>query len=327
MPLSTTLLARLLKTEDVLLSEAADPLFRCMMHFLSSLGNFSQALLVPGGTDAGCAEQEAKLQALRKRSQEWSSQRLHASVRGTRADQRHPLHSTSSGCLSVLQDWLYDSGMSHRDVQEAVAEEARTALGEALHTPLHPTALLHLPVLADMLSRASHWSGSDHPRMGIAAQAMLWLWARCSLGPSGGARAAAAAPQPCLTPVCVSKKVDGLVDGDGLVDAHQLDALMLSTSDEYLAWRVEELMHAIANDKSMLQEDICYSEMLQEHKTSCQQSMFQDKMGSGEWDDSIFRRLACFAQVPPSPPSLHPSIPPCLDPAYLEYEAASQVGA
>ena len=174
-PQATKLLARLLKAESVLLSEAAEPLFRCMVHLLPSLGGSSRVLA--SGAEVPSAEQEMMLQAMRTRSEQWSSERLHAAVRGTRADQRHPLHSAASGCLPLLQEWLYDSGMSHSDVQDAVAEEAATALHETLHTPLQPAALPHLPGLADTLSCASHWSSSA--RMTTSAQDILCLWTKC----------------------------------------------------------------------------------------------------------------------------------------------------
>ena len=144
-PLATKLLARLLKSESVLLSTAAEPLFRCMMHLLPSLARGTSASKSGEQTGAVSAEQEAMMQALRKRSEEWASERLHAAVRGTRPDQHHPLNSASCGCLPLLQEWLYDSGVSHRDAQVATAAEAAAALRETLQAKAPLLPVLHLP--------------------------------------------------------------------------------------------------------------------------------------------------------------------------------------
>ena len=240
MPLATKLLARLLKSESVLLSEAAEPLFRCMVHLLPSLAGGADA----GKPGAASAEQEAMMRALRKRSEEWASERLHAAVRGTRADMHHPLHSASCGCLPQLQEWLYDSGVSHGDVQAAMAEEAASALRETLFAkaPLQPVQ--HLPPLADRLSLASHWSASR--RMAATAEDMLHLWATRSSGATDTAHAGTSAlqgAQPSHVPAGVSARTE---------------ALMFAVSDEFLASRVSEAIECIADeDKTWhTQEDV-----------------------------------------------------------------------
>ena len=116
-PNATKLLARLLKVESVLLSEAAEPLFGCMIRLLPSFCDQSRR----ENASQACSQEDAMLSALQARSEEWTSERLHAVVRGTRTDPRHPLHSTASGCLDLLQEWLYDSGVSHSDMQEALS--------------------------------------------------------------------------------------------------------------------------------------------------------------------------------------------------------------
>lgn len=170
------------------------------------------------------------LRALHRRSEEWASERLHAVVRGMRTDQRHPLHSASSGCLDLLQEWLYDSGVSHNDVQDAVAEEAFDALRETLRTPLQPAALECLPALADMLSRASHHSQSS--RMTAAAQDMLAVWATCSAASSTRAGMLVRASQPSQLPRNVRADIE---------------ALVFASSDVYLEQRVADAVEQVAD--------------------------------------------------------------------------------
>jgi len=209
----------------VLLSEAAEPLFGCMVRLLPSfVGELRGAK-----ESQDNSKEDAMLAALHRRSEEWSSERLHAVVRGTRTDQRHPLHSAASGCLDLLQEWLYDSGVSHSDIQDAVAEEASLALRQALRTQLQPAALECLPALADMLSRASHHSRSE--RMTAAAEEMLAVWATCSAGP----RAGLDMPAPFLQPVEVPRDVSA-----------DVEALMFASSDSYLEQRVSEAVELIA---------------------------------------------------------------------------------
>lgn len=171
------------------------------------------------------------LSALQRRSEEWTSERLHAVVRGTRTDPRHPLHSTASGCLDLLQEWLYDSGVSHSDMQEAIAEEACIALQEALHTQLQPAALECLPALADTLARASHHSSSE--RMANAAQDMLSVWATCSPGPRHRHDKSMHTSQPLEVPTNVRADVE---------------ALLFASSDLYLEHRVSEAVEIIAGE-------------------------------------------------------------------------------
>ena len=174
------------------------------------------------------------MRALRKRSEEWASERLHAAVRGMRADLHHPLHSASCGCLPQLQEWLYDSGVSHSDVQEAMAEEAASSLRETLlaKVPLQPVQ--HLPPLADRLSLASHWSASR--RMAATAEEMLNLWATRSSGATDAAHAGTTASQgaqPSYVPAGVSRRTE---------------ALMFAASDEFLTGRVSEAIESIADE-------------------------------------------------------------------------------
>ena len=229
-PHATKLLARLLKVESVLLSKAAEPLFQCMVRLLPSCCGRLQ----PEREGKGCSEEEAMLRALQRRSEEWASERLHAVVRGTRTDQRHPLHSASSGCLDLLQEWLYDSGMSHNDVQDAVAEEALGALRETLRTPLQPAALECLPALADMLSQASRHSQSS--RMTAAAEDMLAVWANCSAARSTGAGMLVRASQPSELPRDVRADIE---------------ALMFASSDAYLERRVAEAVEQVTDEQTL----------------------------------------------------------------------------
>jgi hypothetical protein len=230
-PQATKLLARLLKVEVVLLSEAADPLFRCMMHLLPSFAGAGDApeSAVFGDLVGRSAGDEARARALLQRSEQWCCERLHAAVRGTRTDPCHPLNAASSGCLPQLQEWLYDCGVSHSDIQEVIAEEAAAALHEALHTPLKPAALEHLPVLSDLLSQAS--TSAEAPRMTMVAEEMLRTWSTFRASDRTGS--AVSPLQPLLVPVGAH------------ADVH---AATLASSDAFVAQSVAHAAEAIADE-------------------------------------------------------------------------------
>ena len=125
LPDMTKLLSALLRTEAIILSCAAEPLFRCLMLLIPELFNpgphvskdlASQASLIPK-------------EIVRRRSMQWCCERLQAVCRGSTTYQSH--HSEPDAAV----DFLYDCGFSHEQMHAAVSIEASRLLKEVLDDP------------------------------------------------------------------------------------------------------------------------------------------------------------------------------------------------
>eukprot|EP00961_Rhodomonas_salina_P154240 2077541-Rhodomonas_salina.1 len=124
-PDGTLLLMRLLTAERVLFTDAATPLFRCMVHILPPFISAQPRA-------AHDPKTEAITRQLHQKSGEFSRERLYATARGMRTEASHPLGRDRMPQSSASLTFLLSQGFSISNIQAAIEDEASEALQELL---------------------------------------------------------------------------------------------------------------------------------------------------------------------------------------------------
>ena len=128
-----------------------------MVHLLSSFGTGHHATSA-GSEAAAPADQTAQAlalaqaRALRQRSEEWGSERLHAVVRGVRGDPQHPLHAAGAARLRATYAAADLPGNRTLVVQRA---QATTTLESHTDVPAgHTCTVAHCVVMREEFCEA-----------------------------------------------------------------------------------------------------------------------------------------------------------------------------
>ncbi|EKX51522.1 hypothetical protein GUITHDRAFT_102786 [Guillardia theta CCMP2712] len=131
-PEATKLLARLVRLEHVVLSPCGQDIVRLFVRLMTTLRSpdeRGEGMKADGGPRRqGSEALDAKMEAMKIRSEAFACERLHAAIRGVKHDSLHPLFDSQMGSLSAVEELLFDQGFSQEEMQETIREEALASL-------------------------------------------------------------------------------------------------------------------------------------------------------------------------------------------------------
>eukprot|EP00960_Hanusia_phi_P039666 753975-Hanusia_phi.AAC.2 len=166
-PEATKLLARLVRLEHVVLSPCGEDIVRLFVRLMTTLRGPDGGVgsMEDGdGLKKGAEALDAKIEAMKIRSESFACERLHAAIRGVKHDSKHPLYEAEMGSLSLVEEMFFDEGFSHEEIQQATLEEALAALSYYIDRIDDEDSCYLLRSLGVMLLHSSKFSPSDQLR-------------------------------------------------------------------------------------------------------------------------------------------------------------------